>query len=280
LLNQLQYDLHCHSYFSDGSLSPTELVTRAALKGVTHLALTDHDTIAGVTEAQLAAQQCGIEVITGVEFSCWWDGFEIHVVGLAFDPANAALQQRLTQQQVARRARVTDMLARLAKAGMDVTAQVTQVDERMPTRKHIADALVAAGHIKQFGDAFQRFIGKGQFAYVRPDWCSLAAAIDAIHGAGGVAVLAHPHAYQLTNKWLRRLLVDAKAVGLDGLEVAIGQQTHGQRDALAEFANDYELAASVGSDFHQPGRWRELGQNLCLPDKTMPIWQHWKQVAQ
>ena len=88
-------------------------------------------------------------------------------------------------------------------------------------------------------------------------------------------MLAHPHAYQLSNKWLRKLIGEAKTWGLDGIEVSIGQQTLGQRSALAEFAKDFQLKASQGSDFHYPSQWRDLGKNLCLPDACVPIWNDW-----
>ena len=114
-------------------------------------------------------------------------------------------------------------------------------------------------------------------AYVTPQWCDIPEAIEAIHKAGGQAVLAHPHAYKMSNKWLRRLLVEGKEWGLDGMEVSLSQQSPGHRDALAKMSLEYGLKASQGSDFHYPGNWRELGKNLCLPADCVPIWEHWSQ---
>ncbi|MFC0445260.1 PHP domain-containing protein [Pseudidiomarina halophila] len=270
------YDLHCHSHFSDGELAPEELVQRAAEHGVTHLALTDHDTIAGLQHAAdaIAEHELELELIAGVEITCRWQNFEIHLVGLQVDPEHPALLKLLQSQQEMRQQRYQLMLDKLHKAGIDVApplaAQLT-----MPTRKHLAEALVEQGWVKDFESAFQRYLGKGQQAYIATEWSDLETAIAAVHAAGGQAVLAHPHAYQLSNKWLRRLLTEAKSYGLDGLEVAISQQSPGQRSALATMARELDLAASAGSDFHGPRPWRELGKNLCLPPDTVPIWRHW-----
>ncbi|NQZ04155.1 PHP domain-containing protein [Idiomarina sp.] len=266
-------DLHCHTTHSDGSLTVPELIDRAHNNNVSVLALTDHDNIDGVGEAQQYIEQVNYELtlVAGVELSCWWESFEIHIVGLNVDTRNDSLRRLLQTQQNRRRERIDSIIQKLASRDINV-----EIDsEGIPTRKHIADQLVQQGYVDKVQKAFDRFIGKGNFAYVRPQWCSIGHAIKAIHEAGGSAVLAHPHAYQLSNKWLRKLIGEAKAWGLDGLEVSIGQQTLGQRSALAEFANDFQLKASQGSDFHYPSQWRDLGKNLCLPDTCVPIWNDW-----
>jgi len=271
-----RYDLHCHSYYSDGALSPAELVQRACEQGVTHLALTDHDSVGGVSEAQafIEQHQLPIKLIVGTEITCSWEGFEIHLVALNFNADAPSMKQLLSQQQQCRRDRYQAMVAKLHKAGIDVQPSMTQA-MTMPTRKHLADALVDGGWVSSFETAFRRYLGKGQQAYVATQWVTLADAVTAVAAAGGVTVIAHPHAYQLSNKWLRRLLNHAKDVGVTGVEVAIGTQSPGQREALATFAEEIGLAASVGSDFHYPARWRELGKNLCLPERCVPIWTLW-----
>lgn len=271
-----RYDLHCHSYYSDGVLSPTELMHRACEHGVTHLALTDHDSIAGLAEAQacIAADKLPLTLIHGTEITCSWQQFEIHVVALNFDPQAPALLQLLEQQQARRRTRYQQMIGKLHQAGIPVDPQLAH-GVTMPTRKHLADAMVAGGWVSSFEHAFRRYLGKGQQAYIATQWVSIAEAVQAVTAAGGVTVIAHPHAYQLSNKWLRRLLTEAKSVGMQGVEVAISTQAPGQRAALATFAQEIGLAASVGSDFHFPMRWRELGKNLCLPDHCVPIWTVW-----
>lgn len=271
-----RYDLHCHSYYSDGALSPADLIQRACEQGVTHLALTDHDSVDGVSEAQAFIEQhrLPIELIVGTEITCSWEGFEIHLVALNFSADASSMKELLMQQQQCRRDRYQAMVAKLHKAGIDVQPPMAQA-MTMPTRKHLADALVDGGWVSSFETAFRRYLGKGQQAYVATQWVTLADAVTAVAAAGGVTVIAHPHAYQLSNKWLRRLLTHAKDVGVTGVEVAIGTQSPGQREALATFAEEIGLAASVGSDFHYPARWRELGKNLCLPERCVPIWTLW-----
>lgn len=270
------YDLHCHSHFSDGELAPAELVARAAAQGVTHLALTDHDTTAGIAAAEqaIAAQELPLQLIPGVEITCRWEAFEIHLVGLNVEVTHPALVNLLEQQQAMRQQRYEAMLAKLHKAGIEVTPPLA-AELTMPTRKHLADALVEQGWVKDVETAFRRYLGKGQQAYIATDWCSLADAATAVQAAGGKAVIAHPHAYQLSNKWLRRLLRESKESGVDGVEVAISQQRPGDRLALATMAREIGLVASAGSDFHGPRPWRELGKNLCLPPDTVPIWSTW-----
>ncbi len=273
------YDLHCHSHFSDGALSPTELVQRAHENAVTHLALTDHDTMAGIAEAQAAVanNQLPLQIVPGVEITCRWQQHEIHLMGLNVQADSPELQELLAQQQQKRRDRYAGMCAKLNRAGINVQPPLAEA-LTMPTRKHLADALVAGEWVTSFEMAFRRYLAKGQQAYVQAEWVSLEAAIATIKAAGGTAVLAHPHAYKLSNKWLRRLLHEAKEQGLDGLEVAIGAQSPGNRLALATFAQEIGLLASSGSDFHAPGRWRELGKNLCLPEGCMPIWTQWQTI--
>lgn len=270
------YDLHCHSNYSDGTLSPEALVLRAAERGVTHLAVTDHDTIAGLPSALHAIQhhQLDLKLIPGVEITTRWEDFEIHLVALQFDEQSDQLNALLQQQQQRRLVRFEGMLAKLHKAGLPVTVPAFN-EAQMPTRKHLADALVEQDLVSSFEGVFRRYLGKGQLAYIKAEWIDLETAIATVAAAGGVSIIAHPHAYQLSNKWLRRLLTEAKLAGVSGMEVAVGQQSPGQREALATFATELELYASAGSDFHYPSNWRDLGKNIVLPEGCVPIWEHW-----
>jgi len=272
----MRVDLHCHTRHSDGELAVPDLLHRAVANQVDMLAITDHDTIAGSIEAAeyLDQNKLPLQLISGVEISCQWHAFEIHIVGLNVDVNDSALAQLLQQQLAAREQRFERMLEKLFQRGVHVTREECLITG-MPTRKHIADAMVAKGVVEHPQQAFDRYIGKGNSAYVKAQWCDIEAAITAIQAAGGVAVLAHPHAYKLSNKWLRKLCVEAKQWGLDAIEVSLSQQPIGQRKALAEFASDYELKASQGSDFHHPHGWRDLGKNLCLPEQCVPIWSAW-----
>ncbi|MDA6065653.1 PHP domain-containing protein [Idiomarina abyssalis] len=272
------YDLHCHSTHSDGSLSVSELLHRACEQEVDVLAITDHDCVDGLPEANslIAQESLPIKLINGVEISCRWHSFEIHIVGLNIDPEEGQLKALLNEQQQRRYDRFDAMLEKLYQRGVSLSAEDCQADG-MPTRKHIADAMVRKGTVSKPQQAFDRYIGKGSSAYVNPEWCDIPEAIDAIHSAGGKAVLAHPHGYKMSNKWLRKLLLEGKEWGLDAMEVSLCQQSPGHRDALAKMSREYGLLASQGSDFHYPGNWRELGKNLCLPADCVPIWEHWSQ---
>lgn len=274
----LRIDLHCHSLLSDGTLTPAELVMRGAQMQLDYLAITDHDAIGAIDVAQEAARSYGKgapRILSGVEFSCRWQGYEIHILGWGFDHKHPAIEQRVQQQQEVRRQRAHAIAEKLLKYGVDAAhLPDLTMSGRVITRAHFAEALVAGNYVANVEQAFRRYLGKGQCAYVATPWCEITDAIASIHAAGGLSGLAHPLAYQLTNKWLKRLLQAFKEAGGDAVEVASGQQEKSQRLQLAQFAQDYELLASVGSDFHRPGRWRELGRNLQLPAGSKPLWLH------
>lgn len=277
----MRIDLHCHTTASDGKLTPVEIVQRAHTMQIRYLSITDHDTMAGIEAAQQAAgklpSSSPLHIIPGVEISCRWQSFEIHILGWQMDTKAAALVKLLEQQHVRRQERASQIAEKLQAAGVSQEAldKVAASSSDNLTRKHFADAMVTAGDVKDVESAFRRYLGKGNCAYVQPEWCSIEEAVAAIQGAGGYAGLAHPLAYQLSTKWLKRLLHEFSAAGGDALEVASGQQEKRQRQQLAELANDYKLKASAGSDFHGPSQWRELGRNLQLPEISEPVWQSW-----
>lgn len=274
----LRIDLHCHSNISDGSLTPDVLVMRAAQMQLDYLALTDHDAVAGVAQAQQAAADYGKgapQILSGIELSCHWRGFEIHILGWCFQLQHEAMLQLVQQQQEKRRWRAQAIAEKLIKSGVDAEHIPQEQAGKVLTRAHFAASLMQFGYVRSVEEAFRKYLGKGQRAYVVTPWCSIEEAVTVIQQAGGSAGLAHPFAYQLKGKWLQRLLASFKAAGGDALEVASGQQEPAQRLQLAQYATDYGLAASVGSDFHFPGRWRELGRNLTLPPECIPIWQAW-----
>lgn len=285
----MKIDLHCHSTASDGSLTPQELVQRAHQMQVNLLALTDHDTLAGLPQAQAAVEALrggvAMMLIPGVELSCRWHSYEIHILGWNFDPEHKALRTLIASQTDARRARAEAIMDKLLQRGVDEQAmaplrQRNQETAQLITRKHIAEALLDGGYVTTMDDAFRRYLGKGQSAYVTPQWCSIDEAVAAVSAAGGDTAVAHPLAYEMSSKWLKRLLKDFTEAGGHALEVSSGQQSPEQRRHLAELATQFSLQASAGSDFHNPGRWRELGHNIKLPEGIRPVWQHWPQFAQ
>lgn len=272
------YDLHSHTTASDGLLTPTALVSRAVDMRVSVLAITDHDTTAGLDEAQnaIAQQRLPLRLIPGVEISTLWENYEIHIVGLGMDIAHPALTGLLQQQAECRQSRAEQIAARLEKnripdalAGAQRLATGGQI-----TRAHFARYLIELGIAANMNQVFKKYLAKGKTGYVPPQWCTIPQAIEAIHQSGGVSVLAHPGRYDLTAKWLKRLLATFAESGGIAMEVAQCQQAPDERTQLGRYARDFNLMASQGSDFHLPCAWIELGRKLWLPADVEPVWHH------
>ncbi|MDX1633399.1 MAG: PHP domain-containing protein [Marinobacter sp.] len=273
-------DLHCHSRASDGALTPTELVARASERGVTHLALTDHDTLDGLAEARSAAEEAGIELINGIELSCQWKSQTIHVVGLDFDaraPGFVAAVAEQTANRWRRAAMIAERLERLKVPDLLDRARAL-ADGDVPGRPHFAKALIEAGVVKDTNQAFKRYLGTGKPGDVKAYWPALETVVQWILDAGGVAVLAHPRKYKLTATKLRALVGDFQRAGGQSLEVITSGQSSGDLGFLAELCRREGLWASQGSDFHFPGApWCELGRIPALPEGLVPVWQHFRQ---
>ncbi|QDX30115.1 RNase RNM [Dickeya poaceiphila] len=272
------YDLHSHTTASDGLLTPTELVQRAVNMRVSVLAITDHDTTVALDEAHgaIARQALPLRLVSGVEISTVWENHEIHIVGLGLDCQHPALTLLLQQQAQYRRQRAEQIAQRLEKALIpDALAGASRLAEGgMITRGHFARYLVELGKADTVAQAFKKYLGKGKTGYVPPQWCTIQQAVDAIRQSGGVAVLAHPGRYDLTTKWLKRLIGHVADCGAEAMEIAQCQQAPDERSQLARYARDYHLLGSQGSDFHQPCAWVELGRKLWLPSGVEPVWQH------
>ncbi len=278
-----KYDLHCHSTASDGELSPEELIRHAASKGVEAIALTDHDVTDGLKEAAATAAELGLEFISGVEISVTWRGKHlIHVVGLNFDSENEVLQQGLAglrQQRVVRAEKMAERLHK--KAGIENALEGAKrySGGQIMSRTHFAQFLFNDGHVKSLQDAFDRYLGDGKSAYVKSEWAPLEEAIGWIRAAGGVAVIAHPARYKLSATKLRELIADFKAAGGVGLEVVSGSQDKNACRNIAEYAERYEMLASIGSDYHGPSQsWLKMGSIPYLPNNCTPIWSAWGEI--
>ncbi len=277
-----RYDLHSHTIASDGELTPEALIERAITMGVNILAITDHDTCDGVLQARryLAENDRPIELINGVEISTLWENIEIHIVGLNFSTEHPAMIKLLEEQSARRLERGIEIGRRLQKAGIDdawENARNISAGGQV-TRAHFAQYIVKIGKEKTINNVFKRYLSKGKTGYVPAKWCSIHESIEAIHAAGGVAVLAHPSKYQLSNKWLKRLIAYFKQCNGDAMEVSHCQQPPNEKQYLAELAKVAELRTSVGSDFHRPCSWIELGRNLWLPDDEQAVWARWAEV--
>ena len=270
------YDLHCHSTASDGALSPTELIHRAYEHGVTSLALTDHDTTSGLPEAQLCATATGINLIPGIELSANWQDKCFHIVGLGIDPAYAPLAEATRLLQNIRLERAQKIALKLEKKRIPGAFEAVKkaAGEGMITRSHFADFLLSQNHVSTQQEAFDRYLAKGKSAYVATSWAELDLAISWITGSGGVAVLAHPLRYKLTTSWMKRLLTVFKDAGGQGIEVITGRINADEIRVVADYATRFELAGSMGSDFHNTvNQWVELGRLAPLPKNIEPVWE-------
>ena len=270
------FDLHCHTHFSDGALSPEEVITRAAEHGVSVLAITDHDTIAGIGIAQKAALDKGIRLITGIEFSSQWGKGGVHIVGLGVDLESTALAEAVEFQAQARVTRALTIAERLSKAGFSGALEGAKeiAGKAVLGRPHFAQYLVNVGAVKNMSAAFKKYLGTGKPADVKYQWPLMGQVVDWIHAAGGVAVLAHPAKYELTRTKMCAMIDSFVTVGGDAIEVISGLQQAGMTEDLVRIANSRSLYASCGSDFHFPGQqWQELGCFGSLPSGAKPVWE-------
>lgn len=271
------YDYHCHSDQSDGALSPELLVQRAKQMGVDSLALTDHDTIAGVSRAAAEALKQGIELISGIEISSQWQGRGIHIVGLNIDIDAPVIVAAAQSQAEVRRQRAQTIAERLAKVGVsDALAGASRFAGNAEIgRPHFARFLVESGSVSNFNQAFKRYLGAGRLGDVKNNWPQLQQAVGWILDAGGIPVLAHPAKYKMTRTKLCVLTQAFKEAGGLAIEVVSGKQPVGLAENLARIALQYQLAVSCGSDFHVPDQpWQELGCGgvLNLSSELKPVW--------
>lgn len=245
-------DLHVHSTASDGTYTPAELVQLAVSAGLSAFALTDHDTIAGISEAKLAAADCNCEVISGVELSCDYNGREVHMVGLFIDETDPALQAELASFNERRIERNKEMVRRLQAEGLAITYEGLLADnhDRVITRGNIAKYLVDHQLVRDNPTVFSRYLGDDCRCFVPREKISPGQAIRIIHAAGGLAILAHPLLYHMNLEQLRDFLALLKADGLDGMEAIYSTFQPGDERNMKRIAGELDLLISGGSDFH------------------------------
>lgn len=270
-------DLHCHSSASDGLLAPAEVVMRAQSKGVTTLALTDHDDTSGLKEAADAAYEAHMRFVQGVEISVTWNDTTIHVVGLGIDSENQALAQGLKWVRGGRTRRAALMATALADAGVPGSLEGAMAYVNNPdliSRTHFARFLVEHGYARDVGSVFRNYLVSGKPGFVPHDWAPLGDALRWIRSAGGIAVLAHPARYKFTRDELHRFLAEFSDHGGLGIEVMTSNHTAQDCATYAALAREFGLFASRGSDFHGPGESRiELGAIPQLPEGLKPVWK-------
>jgi predicted metal-dependent phosphoesterase TrpH len=241
-------DLHTHTTASDGHLAPADLVREAWTAGVRVLAVTDHDTVAGLAEAQCAAAAFRLAHVTGIEMTAVEGGRDVHVLGYFFDPDSPALVRCLSEQREARRRRVRAMGARLAGAGVPVDVDRLLAESpagRAVGRPALAAALVAAGHARANHEAFERWLAEGRPAWVPREGPTLREVVDLLHSASGVASLAHPVLYGRDSE-----IAGWREAGLDALEVWHSEHSPATSERYLALARRLDLLATGGSDFH------------------------------
>jgi len=241
-------DLHTHTTASDGALSPTELVRQAAAVGIGTLGITDHDTTAGLAEAQAEAHTLGVRIVPGVEFGADYQGNEVHMLGYFFDPANPTLAGTLAELREGRSGRGKRMLEKLRPLGVSVPWErvIEIAGKAAPGRPHLAQALIEAGYAGTIDEVFDKYLGHGRPGYVERTQLSPQDCIALVHGAGGVASLAHP-------TWLSEpvhLLAQLVDAGLDGIETYYGAYDEATVAWLEALASKFGLVPTGGTDFH------------------------------
>ena len=271
----IRYDLHSHSTASDGTLTPAALLERARAADVDVLALTDHDTLAGIAEADVAAQEAGLFLIPGVEISVSWRHMTIHVLGLNINPAHQPLIDGLATLQDHRIWRAEEIARKLEKSGISGALAGAQrhCKGRILSRTHFAHFLLEVGRAASIRDVFKHYLVRGKPGYVGGQWASMEDALGWITGAGGLPVIAHPARYGLTRTKLNTLIGEFREAGGAGLEVVSGSHSRDETLHMAAVARTNKLFASCGSDYHGPEKpWVELGRLRQLPDGCTPIW--------
>lgn len=263
----MRIDLHTHSRVSDGTDTPTTLVTMAAAADLDVIALTDHDTFGGILEAQEAGKRIGVKIVCGLEMSTEVEGRPVHLLGYGCDTYNRELGEELARIRHGRSARLPQMVQKLNECGLELTMDdVTRVAMGSPAlgRPHVADALVEKGYVPDREAAFKEWLAEDRPGYVKRYACSLERGIELIHGAKGVAVIAHPWARRgrevIDAPYLEQLI---ETYGLEGIEVDHPDHDQEARALLFEMAGRLGLVRTGSSDYHGLGKKNNpLGANL------------------
>lgn len=275
LETKVHADLHTHTTCSDGCHSPTELVTKAATRGIQVLAITDHDTVRGVEEAEREAEKRGIDYIPGIEFSADVQDREVHILAYGIDPEGDRLHEHIQKMQAARERRAWRMVERLGKVGL--TLNESTVEEKISEthsvgRPHIAELLVKAGYVKNTDRAFEQYLGENGPGYVAKPNVEAKRVLSLINHLGGVSVLAHPGHW--TSSRHIRALVD---LGLCGIELWHPAHDSSLRSYYARIARDYNLCTTGGSDYH--GRTKEDDYYFGRVGMPETEWERFSEVV-
>jgi len=255
-------DLHLHTHFSDGTFSPEEIVVRASKIGHAALALTDHDTVEGCERMATACAAARIEFITGTELTAELNDIELHILAYFIDTQNQKFLQEIKRFQIVRQDRIREMAARLNAIGVPLNADdvFTLANCSAPGRPHVARALVKAGLCVSLDQAFERFLKKNRPAWVPKAKMSALEAVELVHQAGGLAVMAHPG----LNK-SDEIIPELVAAGLDGIECFHTKHSTATSEHYLEIADQHKLLVTGGSDCHGKSKGRPLIGTVKLP---------------
>ena len=275
-MNSINADLHCHSVMSDGTLTPEDLAMRAHQNGVELWSLTDHDVIVGQHRAREAANKLGMKYSSGVEISVSWMGQTIHIVGIGLDPDHPILVEGLRKTRDGRTARGKEIARQLATVGIPGAYEgaLTFVgNPELLSRTHFARFLVEKNICRTTDEVFKNYLIEGKPGYIGHVWASLKESVDWIKASGGIAIIAHPGRYRLTDLQKHELYTAFKEAGGIGIEVITGSHTPYQYEEYAKIALQYGFYASRGSDFHDPAESHiDLGTLPHLPSSLQPVW--------
>jgi hypothetical protein len=268
-------DLHVHTRASDGDLSPGEIVRLAGKRELLAVAITDHDTIIGAPEGLQAGSELNVNVIPGIEISAVYDPGTLHMLGY-FGRFPSGLEDDLEKIQKGRLDRFPKIIERLNSMGLDMSVEdVSRIaGDAQIGRPHIAKALIKKGYVKDFDDAFEKYLGKGKPAYVEKEKLTWEDALALIKQHKGISVLAHPFTLELKNSELKNLVNSMKEAGLNGIEVYYPEHTPEQTKLYKAIARDAGLILTGGSDFHTPERGASLGDCGIGEDNLKIILNH------
>ncbi len=268
-------DLHVHSTFSDGTLSPEELVQKAAQLGLAAMALTDHDTVDGIDQAVMAASETNVELIPGIELSTFYDKKEIHIVGLYIDYTDKLFKKELENLKSCRERRNQQIAEKFTQLGIPVSYEEMRqmYAGAVITRAHFADYLVQKKYIKSRSEAFERYIGDSGPCYVPRRKMLPEEAISMIKSVGGVPILAHPVLYHLRTEQMNKLISYLCRSGIAGLEAIYSTYSSGEEIQMRKLAKENNLIISGGSDYHganKPGIELGTGRGkLFVPEDVL-----------
>ena len=273
----MKADLHNHSYYSDGVLSPCEVVRLAREAGCDLFSLTDHDTIDGIVEAKLEAEKLEVSFVNGVEISAFWQNSPIHIVGLGIDIDNDMLQSGLAFNQAIRKERAEKIALSLWRSGIkDALEKAQKISGgHMLTRTHFAQMLIKEGYCKDMKSVFRRYLTGRKPGGVRAEWKNFDEVIEWIQHAGGKAIIAHPFRYRMTHTKIKKMLNDFKLASGDGFEVVNANSSEEEISLGNQWSKNFDLLASIGSDFHGwPNQRVQIGNLADLPSPSRAIWSY------